>query len=320
MYAGYNIRRSSVVLNPRGRVLSGLGEEGGGGDVGEPGSGGDGPPGGGDVAEGNYGQTAAEAAFGAATEAAANAMAQAEAAANAAASANAAAAFAEQQADYEAVSLAAANAAAYAQQQSDYEAVSLAAANAATFAAAQMADEAAMVAAAQALASNSAAKQAAQKALTIASMFPGPIGMIAGIAKAIASLVDGVPKSQAEIDKTFEDARGGAQGSVEVLKQISILKTSADVASKAGSEAAVIKLYQTYAKRNPNSAELAYWSNAFGPTITADEVLQFQQFLYANEPNLRPVGLTTTTTSTGTGAGLALPIIAAVAAYFVLGA
>lgn len=317
MLAGYNTRRSSVVLNPRGRVLGGLGEEGG--DA-ESGSRGDSPPGGGDVAEGNYGQTTAEAAFAAATEAAANASAQAETTANAADLANAAAAFAEQQGDYEAASLAASNAAAYAQQQSDYEAVSLAAANAATFAAAQMADEAAMEAAAKALASNSAAKQAAAKALTIASMFPGPIGMIAGIAKAIASLVDGVPKSQAEIDKTFEDARGGAQGNVEVLKQISILKTSVDAASKAGSEAAVIKLYQTYAKRNPNAAALAYWSQRFGPTITADEVLQFQQFLYANEPNLRPVGLTTTTTSTGTGAGLALPIIAAVAAYFVLGA
>lgn len=299
MLAGYNTRRTSVVLNPRGRVLGGfgrLGENGeagsegggygdgppGGGDVGEGSyGGGDGPPGGGDVAEGSIGQTAAEAAF------------------------------AQQQADYEAVL----NAASYAQQQADYEAVSVAAA----YAASVMAEEAAMAAAAQALASNNF-KQAAQKALTIASMFPGPVGMLAGIAKAIASLVDGVPKSQAEIDKMFEDARGGAQGNVEVLKQISILKTSADAASKAGSEAAVIKLYQTYAKRNPDPAALAYWSQRFGPTITADEVLQFQQFLYANEPNLRPVGLTTTTTSTGPGAGLALPIIAAIAAYFVLGA
>jgi hypothetical protein len=297
-------------------VLGGLGEnEGEGG-----GYGGDGGYGGGmDGSEGSIGETAAEAAFGAATEAAANAMAQAEAAANSAASANASAAFAQQQSDYEAASVAASNAAAFAQQQADYEAVSLAAANAATFAAAQMADEAAMAAAAKALASNSAAKQAAQKALTIASMFPGPVGMIAGIAKAIASLVDGVPKSQAEIDQTFENARGGAQGNVEVLKQISILKTNSDAASKAGSEAAVARLYQTYANRNPNSVELAYWSNAFGPTITADEVLQFQQFLYANEPNLRPVAMTTTTTSTSPGAGLALPIIAAIAGYFILG-
>lgn len=292
MLAAYNIRRSSVVLNPRGRVLGGLGEgEGesggyGGNDYGgssygaegsQAGSSDPGPGGGYDYGGSSYGTTVADQAAASAAEAA------------------------------------------FSQQQTDYEAVSLAAANAATFAAAQMADEAAMAAAAKALASNSAAKQAAQKALTIASMFPGPVGMIVGIAKAIASLVDGVPKSQAEIDQTFENARGGAQGNVEVLKQISILKTNSDAASKAGSEAAVARLYQTYANRNPNSVELAYWSNAFGPTITADEVLQFQQFLYANEPNLRPVAMTTTTTSTSPGAGLALPIIAAIAGYFILG-
>jgi len=53
MLAAYSTRRTSVVLNPRGRVLGGLGAE--------EGYGGDAPPGGGDVPEGNYGITEAQA-------------------------------------------------------------------------------------------------------------------------------------------------------------------------------------------------------------------------------------------------------------------
>jgi hypothetical protein len=89
-------------------------------------------------------------------------------------------------------------------------------------------------------------------------------------------------------------------------------------ANKASSEAAVILLYQTYAKRNPDPASLAYWSNAFGPTITADEVFAFQEALYRNEPNLRPVATATQTTAQ-TSTNLALPIIAAVAGFLLFG-
>ena len=88
----------------------------------------------------------------------------------------------------------------------------------------------------------------------------------------------------------------------------------------AGSQAAVTQLYRTYAKRDPDPGGLAYWSNEFGPTITADEVLAFQEALYRNEPNLRPsVAVTTQTTAQPTN-NLALPIIAAVAGFLIFGA
>jgi hypothetical protein len=54
MLATYNIRRSSVVLNPRARVLRGLGENGGGGDGGS----GDGASGDGGAASGDSGAAA----------------------------------------------------------------------------------------------------------------------------------------------------------------------------------------------------------------------------------------------------------------------
>ena len=356
MRANYNARRTSVVLNPRGRVLGGFGRlgengdggggeggeggggggggEGGGGD-GPPGGGGDGPPGGGDVAEGSIGQTAAEAAFGAATEAAANAMAQAEAAANAAASANAAAAFAQQQADYEAASLAASNAAAYAQQQADYEAVSLAAANAATFAASQIASEAALVAAANALAasraSNAASAKVAGSIATGLLGFLGPIGMIAGLIGKATGFVDkafenalngqqlSYDKNISDANQALEDARGYAGDNAVINTEINKVQYNLDMVKKASIEAAVTQMYQTYAKRNPDPAALAYWSQRFGPTITADEVMEFQQMLYANEPNLRPVAVTTQTAAQSSN-NLALPIIAAIAGYFIFGA
>ena len=101
--------------------------------------------------------------------------------------------------------------------------------------------------------------------------------------------------------------------------EINKVQANVDAAKKASIEAAVTTLYQTYAKRNPDPAALAYWSNAFGPTITADEVLAFQQVLYANEPNLLPVAVTAQTAAQSSN-NLALPIIAAIAGYFIFGA
>jgi len=350
MRANYNARRTSVVFNPRARVLGRLGEgegvEGGGdgppggGDV--PEGGGGSPPGGGDVAEGSIGQTAAEAAFDAATEAAASAAIAAAEAEAASAQAAAAAAFAQQTADYEAASLAASNAAAYAQQQADYEAVSLAAANAATFAATQMANEAALVAASEALAASrdsnaETAKTMSTIATSVVSILGGPIGAIVSlIGKATGfvekAFVSTLNNDQLSYDKNIKSATTelAKADSVLVTSKVSVIdskklsteinkvQTNLDVAKNAGIEAAVTQLYQTYAKRNPNSNELAYWSNRFVPTITADEVQVFQDVLYANEPNLRPVAVTTQTASQP-GSNLALPIIAAVAGFLIFG-
>lgn len=311
MLAGYNIRKSSVVLNPRGRVLSGfggLGENGdgspGGGDVGEGSIGGDGPPGGGDVAEGSIGQTAAEAAFDAASQAAANATA------------------------------AAAASAAFSSQQMAYEAASLAAANAAAFAASQIANEAALVAAANALAASRASNAASAKTMaTIANTaigFLGPIGMIAGlIGRATgateAAFNDALNGRQlsydnniSNADQALADARGYGGGDPAVLAEINKVQVNLDAAKNAGLKAAITQLYRTYAKREPDSAGLAYWSNAFGPTVTADEVLVFQESLYINEPNLRPVAVTTQTAAQPTN-NLALPVIAAVAGFLLFG-
>jgi len=322
MRANYNARRTSVVFNPRARVLGRLGENG------------DGPPGGGDVAEGNYGQTAAEAAFDAATEAAASAAIAAAEAEAASAQAAAAAAFAQQTADYEAASLAASNAAAYAQQQADYEAVSLAASNAATFAATQMANEAALVAAAEALAQANA--QTVKSAANVRALV-GMIPVVGTVVKAIefvsnllsdlatAKTQPGYAASQAAATKALAEAQAlaaGPGGDTRVLAEVVKVKNSVAKLTdekNAGSQAAVTKLYQTYAKRNPNSNELIYWSNTFGPSISADEVQQFQQYLYANEPNLRPAAFATQTAAQPTN-NLALPIIAAVAGFLIFGA
>ena len=305
MRANYNARRTSVVFNPRGRVLGGLGDSETGGGANVPDSGGNIDTGGGGGSDTGAGQTAAEAAFNAATQAAANATAAAAAAA----------AYAQQQMAYEAASLDAANAAAataaaaaYAQQQMDYEAASLQAANAATFAAAQMANEAAMLAAANALAASRAsnaasAKTAANIANAALSLFGLP-GMIMGLlgratGATEAAILDGLNGRQlsygtnlATADQALADARGYGSGEPAVLAEINKVQTNLDAAKKAGIEAAVTKMYQTYAKRNPDPAALAYWSQRFGPTITADEVMEFQQMLYANEPNLRPTSYT----------------------------
>jgi len=342
MRANYSTRRSSVVLNPRGRVLGGLGDSDGGGydgggydgggnagdgggssdsfstgydgssaDPGEGGSvsfstgiGGDGPPGGGDVAEGSIAPTAAEAAFEAASQAAANATA------------------------------AAAASAAYSQQQMAYEAVSLAAANAAAFEASQMANEAALSAAASALAASRASNaQSAKVAATIAtgamSLF-GPIGVIAGLVAKATGFVDrafenAMNGQQLSYDKNISDAGAALEGArgyggdnAAINIEINKVQANLDAAKNAGLKAAITQLYRTYAKREPDPAGLAYWSNAFGPTVTADEVLAFQESLYINEPNLRPVAVTTQTAAQPSN-NLALPIIAAVAGFLIFG-
>jgi hypothetical protein len=141
---------------------------------------------------------------------------------------------------------------------------------------------------------------------------------------ATAKSQPGYAASQAAATKAVAEAQAlaaGAGGDTRVLAEVTKVKNSLanlTAANKESIESAVIKLYQTYAYRNPNSNELAYWSNAFGPTITADEVLAFQQVLYANEPNLRPVAMTTQTASQPSN-NLALPIIAAVAGFLIFG-
>ena len=132
----------------------------------------------------------------------------------------------------------------------------------------------------------------------------------------------GYAARQAEASKAMAEAQAlaaGAGGDTRVLAEVTKVQNSLatlTAANKASIEAAVILLYQTYAKRNPDPASLAYWSNAFGPTVTADEVLAFQEALYRNEPNLRPVVTQTAAQPTN---NLALPIIAAVAGFLLFG-
>lgn len=258
MLAGYNTRRTSVVLNPRGRVLGGLGDGEGetGGGSNAPGEGGNIPGGGG------YAEAAAAEAF----------------------------------------------------------------------VVSQMADEAALAAAAQALAAGRASNAASAKiAATIATGamgFFGPIGMIAGLIGKATGFVDrafenalngqqlSYDKNISDANQALEGARGYGGDNAAVNAEINKVQNNLDMVKKASIEAAVTTLYQTYAKRNPDPAALVYWSGRFGPTITADEVLQFQQVLYANEPNLRPVATQTTAQSSN---NLALPIIAAVAGFLLFG-
>jgi hypothetical protein len=132
----------------------------------------------------------------------------------------------------------------------------------------------------------------------------------------------GYEASRAAASKALAEASAlaaGPGGDSRLLAEVGKLQNSLanlTVANKASSEAAVNLLYRTYAKRNPDPAALAYWSDRFGPTITADEVLAFQQVLYSNEPNLRPVVTQTTAQSTN---NLALPIIATIAGFLIFG-
>jgi len=250
MRANYNTRRSSVVFNPRARVLGGLGEEGGGGDAESYG--------------GNiYGGGDTQA-----------------------------------------------------------------------FIDSQIANEAALVAASKALDAGKSSNAATAKTMaTIANTavgFLGPIGMVAGLVSRATGFVenafrDSLNNQQLSYDTNIKsaeqalaDARGPAGSDATLTAEINKVQANLDAAKKAGIQAAVTQLYQTYAKRNPDPAALVYWSNTFGPTITADEVFQFQQVLYANEPNLRPVATATQTTAQPSS-NLALPIIAAVAGFLLFG-
>lgn len=199
----------------------------------------------------------------------------------------------------------------------------------------QIANEAALVAASKALAQSKVDNAATAKTMaTIANTavgFLGPIGMVAGlISRATGfvenALLDSLNNRQLSYDTNIKsaeqalaDARGPAGSDATLTAEINKVQANLDAAKKAGIQAAVITLYQTYAKRNPDPAALVYWSNTFGPTITADEVLQFQQVLYANEPNLRSLATATQTTTTQSSNNLALPIIAAVAGFLFFG-
>ena len=280
MRANYNTRRTSVVFNPRGGVFGGLGAEEGygtgaesyGGDV----YGGDAPPGGGDVVEGNFAITASMAAAAAA-----------------------------------------------------------AAVETKAFLAAQIADENALKEAGDSLAKTRASTRvaatiASKAGLLALSMAGGPIGAVIGFAlqasgaidRAIESAVNGRQLSYegdiTEAEQALADARGAAGSDATFTAELNTIQANLDAAKKAGIQAAVTTLYQTYAKRNPDPAALVYWSDRFGPTITADEVLAFQQVLYANEPNLRPVATATQKTAQ-TINSLALPILATLAGFLIFG-
>ena len=204
----------------------------------------------------------------------------------------------------------------------------------------QIANEIALKEAADSLAKTRAetrvtATIASKAGLLALSMAGGPVGAVIGFAlqasgaidRAIESAVNGRQLSYegdiSEAEQALANARGAAGSDATFTTELNTIQANLDAAKKAGIQAAVTTLYQTYAKRNPDPAALVYWSNTFGPTITADEVFQFQQVLYANEPNLRPV-VTATQTATQTTAqptnNLALPIIAAVAGFLIFGA
>lgn len=304
MLAAYSTRRSSVVLNPRGRVLGGLGEEGGGGDAPSGGDGGYGYDSGGD-SEGYTGFALARAE----AEMAAIAKAQdAEEAANAAREASysgsptAAQALAEAQAAAEDAAMAEQEAAMYA--------------NIASIS--NVASKAALTA------SSVTAKQVSTVVAGVLGML-GPFGKIASLLESVTGVLGkaiagtATKSDYTNAQQAIDNARNGAGGDPQLQEQISKVQQSLNAVKIAGVEAAIRQLYLTYAKRQPDPGGLAYWSDRFGPTVTPDEVLQFQEFLYTNEPNLRPAVTAKITPAAGAGTGLALPLIAAIAGYFILG-
>ena len=300
MLAAYSTRRSSVVLNPRGRVLGGLGEEGGGGDAPGPADGGSGGYGfDGDSGEGYTGFALERAEAEMAAQDAAYAAKEAAQFANAV-----------QSAEAQAAAIAAAEDAVYAEQ----EAARLA--NAAT--SAKAASAAARAEITQRAAVVSTVVQA------VASKF-GPIGFVVAMVEKVTgfvgSLVAGTAtrSGYASAQQAIDNARNGAGGDPQLSAEIDKVQQSLNAVKTAGIEAAIRQLYLTYAKRQPDPGGLAYWSDRFGPTVTPDEVLQFTETLYANEPNLRPAVVTRIEPVAGAGTGLALPLIAAIAGYFILG-
>ena len=307
MLAAYSTRRSSVVLNPRGRVLGGLGEEGGGGDAPGPADGGSGGYGyDGDSGEGytGFALERAEAEMNA-IAAAQDAQAAADAAREASFSASseeAAAAYAEAKAAADEAALAEQEAAMYA--------------NIASIS--NVASKAALAA------SSVTAKGVSSVVAPVFSML-GPVGKLAALAenmtgflgKAIAGTA--TKNDYAGAQRAIDNARNGAGSDSQLQEQITKVQQSLNAVKIAGVEAAIRQLYLTYAKRQPDPGGLAYWSDRFGPTVTPDEVLQFQETLYATEPNLRPAVVTRIEPAAGAGTGLALPLIAAIAGYFILG-
>jgi hypothetical protein len=297
MLAAYSTRRSSVVLNPRGRVLGGLGEEGGGGDA----------PSGSDGVYGYDSGDSGESYTGFALE-----RAEAEMAAqDAAYAAKEAAQFANavQSAEAQAAAIAAAEDAAYAEQEAAMYANIASISNVASKAA--LADQAKVAVAASRVVQAIAAKFGLPG--FVISMVENVTGVLG---KAIAGLATKSDYTNAQ--QAIDNARNGAGSDQQLQQQIDKVQQSLNAVKIAGIEAAIRQLYLTYAKRQPDPGGLAYWSDRFGPTVTPDEVLQFQETLYANEPNLRPA-VVTRIESAGAGAGLALPLIAAIAGYFILG-
>jgi hypothetical protein len=202
------------------------------------------------------------------------------------------------------------------------------------FITAQIADEKALKEAGDSLAKTRAetrvtATIASKAGLVALSVAGGPVGAVIGFAlqasgaidRAIESAVNGRQLSYegdiTEAEQALANARGAAGSDATFTTELNTIQANLDAAKKAGIQAAVTTLYQTYAKRNPDPAALIYWSKAFGPTITADEVLAFQQVLYANEPNLRPAATATQTAQTSNN--LALPILATLAGFLIFG-
>ena len=298
MLAAYSTRRSSVILNPRGRVLGGLG----GGYEGE----GTGVDSGGFGGEGYTGFAIARA--------------EAEMAAIAAAQDAQAAADAAREASFS--SSTDESAAAYAEAQAAAEVASYTAQEAARFANAATSAKAASDAA---LATGSVTAKDVSKVLAGVFSMLGPVGKVAALAegftgflgKAIAGRATKSDYTNAQ--RAIDNARNEAGGDPQLQEQISKVQQSLNAVKIAGVEAAIRQLYLTYAKRQPDPGGLAYWSDRFGPTVTPDEVLQFTETLYATEPNLRPAVVTRIEPAAGAGTGLALPLIAAIAGYFILG-
>ena len=294
MYGHYT-RRSSVVLNPRGRVLGGLGEEGGGGDA----------PSGGD---GGYGYDSGDSGDGYTGFALARAEAE-MAAQDAAYAAKEAAQFANavQSAEAQAAAIAAAEDAVYAEQE------------AARFANAAASAKASSAAAQAALAQTVMVAKTVFQA--VASMF-GPPGFMLALAEKVTNFVGNFVAGTATsagysgVQKAITDAREQAGSDPQLNAQINTVQKNLNAVVIAGSDAAVKQLYLTYAKRQPSAAELQYWTARFGTSVTPDEVLQFTDVLYANEPNLRP----TVASQQTSAAGLPLVALAAAAAYFFIGA
>jgi len=288
---GYYTRQSSVILNPRGRVLGGLGGgyEGEGTGVDSSGVGG----------EGYIGFALARAEAEMAAEDAAYAAKEAAQFANAV-----------QSAEAQAAAIAAAEEAAYAEQE-----------------AARFANAAASAKAASAAALTASSVTAKQVSTVVAGVLGmlGPFGKIASLLESVTGVLGkaiagtATKSDYTNAQQAIDNARNGAGADPQLRAEIDKVQKNLNAVKIAGVEAAIRQLYLTYAKRQPDPGGLAYWSDRFGPTVTPDEVLQFTETLYATEPNLRPAVVTRIEPAAGAGTGLALPLIAAIAGYFILG-